>query len=1414
MQENLYPNAAANLSLSNISEAKRKLLQKYLLGELGQDVATPRAITRRTADIPSPLSFAQERLWFLDQLLPESPVFNVPMAVRLPVAIDVAVLRNSLNEIVRRHEALRTTFSSSEGKPVPVIVSNLEVDLPIIDLTSQPQAHRETYAQQLIEEEALRPFDLSKGPLIRASLIKVSAEASIFLITLHHIVSDGWSLVLFFQELSTLYQAFSQRMPSPLAELPFQYGDYALWQREWLDGKILDDQVAYWKEQLSGELPVLELPTDRPRPAVQTYTGARQLLVLPAELTEAIVALGQREGATLFMVLLAAFKVLLYRYTGQEDLIVGSPIANRPQTETESLIGFFLNNLALRTDLTGDPTFRDVIARVRKTALDAYTHQDVPFEKLIEELKPARDLSRTAVFQVYFNLFNFAETIKLPGSTSDITFIDAWLQSEEKLSKFDLTLYAGLQERELKLALVYSADLFDEHSIADLLARFQILIEGIVANADKRIAEYDLSTESDRGDASLRGQGIGLGGTFKSFAREEIEHTIPARFEEQVRNYAKRVAVKSRNHEWSYEELNVRANRIGHAILRHGPAGERQTALLFEHDAPMIAAMLGVLKAGQTYVPLDPSYPNERLTRILQHSQAAVLVTNEKNLARAKDLNDASVTVINVDDLDPAIPTGDPNVTFDPRRLAYILYTSGSTGEPKGVMQTNRNVMHHIRAYTNNLRIRQTDRLTLLSSYCFDAAVMDIYGALLNGAALYPIGLKEEGMAGLSEWLIDQKITIYHSTPTVYRYFISSLEGTGNFPRLRLVVLGGEETKRKDVELYKRHFSDECLLVNGLGPTEATVSLQYFIDKQTKVLGQGIPVGYPVDDTEVSLLDSTGKPSQIRGEILIECEHVALGYWRNANATASAFVTDSNHASSRAYRTGDMGRKLPDGSLVFEGRKDSQIKIRGFRVELREIETVLLEHPAVRESAVIATDHGSEKRLVAYIACKEPLKHISELRDFLREKLPDYMLPATLVELDSLPLTSSGKLNRLALPAPDGLNREPVSAVPKTQVEKLLSGIWSELLETKQFGIHDNFFELGGHSLSAVRLFAKIEKQFGKRLPLATLFQTPTIAQLAAIIERDWTAPWSSLVAIQPAGSRPPFFCVHAVGGNVLEYYDLARHLGEDQPFYGFQSQGLNGRPSHTRIEDMAAHYIEEMRDVQPEGPYLIGGRSLGGIIAFEMASQLRAQNQPVGLLALFDTYPTGYSKLMPNASSLWSKAKRFEKRIASHFSNLSSLEFREKPSYLIEKAKYGPRKFKGLIWRAIYRSYEIQGRPLPRLLRDVKEFNSIAARNYFPRTYDGSVTLFWANADLRASNDLVQGWRALVSGDMNVVEVPGSHLNIIKEPHVRELASKLKISLGEVHSDPTRAAERSDRALPSKAGDEEMRVEPMQKAS
>ena len=1352
--------------------------------------------------------------------MPGSAVFNVPMAVRFSSAIDLDALKQSVNEIVRRQEAFRTTFVTVDGRPTPVVSSNLEIDLSLLDLTAVASSELDAVCRRLTNDEAARPFNLEHGPLIRTSLLRLSERESIFLLTMHHIVSDGWSIVLFFQELSALYQSFSGGQASPLSELPIQYTDYAVWQREWLGHDLLEQQLSYWRNQLRGELPVLELPADRPRPAVQTYPGGRATLTLPVELTRAVNALSQRENATLFMTLLAVFKVLLQRYTGQEDIIVGSPISNRPRAETEKLIGFFLNNLALRTDLSGDPSFSELLSKVRKTALDAYANQDVPFEKLIEDLRPERDLSRTAIFQVYFNLFSFSDQIKLPDGET-ISFVDAWLQSDENLSKFDLTLYAGEDDNEIKLALVYNSDLYDHGRIVEMLDQFKHLLSQIIAQPNEKISRLSLVTPRAR---KL------LPDPAQPFPARE-ESLIHKLFSEQAQRRPDQLAITDAQESWSYRELDARSNQLANYLRQSGIRTNDTIAIYGHRSAPLVWSILGILKAGAAFVVLDPAYPASRLIKCLEITKPRgwLQIKAAGPLPESLDKFVESlgcccrleVSVRNGSDnrdLLAGYSSQNPNVKLGPDDLAYVAFTSGSTGNPKGILGRHGPLTLFTSWAREKFGLNESDRFCMLSGLAHDPLHRDMFTPLqLGGTICIPDPEDLEAPDRLRAWMKQQGVTVANLTPAMSQLLSDTGAGTNceQIDSLRYSFLVGDVLTKRDVaRLRKLAPSIRC--VNLYGATETQRAVGYYIvsDESESILKadhkahprsgtdvppvdhaqdarattkEVLPLGKGIKAVQLLVLNRSHELCGIgeAGEVCFRSPHLAKGYLGDEALTRERFILNpfTKADGDRLYRTGDQGRYLPDGNVEHLGRIDRQVKIRGYRIEPGEIEAVLTQHPDVRETAVIAQQNKSrETGLVAYVV---PLNgagiSTTVLREYLSERLPAYMMPAAFVMMDALPLTPNRKLDRSALPALDEVNGERTGeyAPPRSLVEETLAGLWKDVLAVDRVGLNDNFFELGGHSLMAVRLFARMQKTFGKRLPLATLFQAPTIGQLAAILEKDVAPSWSSLVPIQPLGSRPPFFCVHAVGGNVLEYYGLARHLGNDQPFYGLQSRGLDGKQSpHTSINDMAAEYVEEIRKFQPAGPYLIGGRSLGGIIAFEMACQFRAQGQEVALLALLDSYPVGYNKRSPDAGELKSRAGRIVRRMGSHLSNLRGLSLNEKLPYVVDKSRYAGIKLKSLLWRTIYRSFDRLGRTLPRTFRDVEEFNWLAAMNYVPQLYDGRVTLFWASNDLRASFDLVDGWNVIAEGGTDVKEIPGTHLDIIKEPHVADLAMKLNESL------------------------------------
>ncbi|HSK80860.1 MAG TPA: amino acid adenylation domain-containing protein, partial [Thermoanaerobaculia bacterium] len=1066
------------------------LVERALREGAGAGFAAPPLVRKpRTGALP--LSFSQQRLWFLDQLEPGSPLYNMPAALRVEGPLDRAVLALCLGETVRRHEALRTVFAAPEGSPVQVIRPAEPFVLPLVDLSGLPESRRGPLALALAGEEARHPFDLARGPLLRAVLLRLAEGEQIVALTLHHIASDGWSIGILVREVLALYAAFAEGRPSPLPGLPVQYGDFAVWQREWLRGAVLEAQLAWWKRRLADLPAPADLPMEHSRPALRTSRGGVADRTLSPELSRRIEELGRHEGTTPFMVLLAALAALLHRYTGQDDLVLGTLIAGRTRAETEGLIGFFLNTLALRIDLAGDPTVRELLGRVRQTVLGASDHQDAPFELLLEELRPERDLTRTPLFQIVLNWLSFGaakERFELPGLVLE------QLPRASQPAKFDLEIYADPSAGPIALHAVYNRSLFAPPQIDELLAQLEALLAGMVAGAGRSLSALPPAVEP----SAVRPSPVAAEGS--RFPRETLDGSIPERFAAQAAAHAGRLAVVAPGAAWTYAELKGEADRVAHALLAQGDTCGRRIALLFSPEPPMVAAVLGALAAGAAYVPLDPGHPRERLRDVLADSGAVAILAGDGQRSLAWELA-AGLPVLGFGDLPPAPPRWTPP-RWPPEAEAYLLYTSGSTGRPKGVLQNQRNVLGHIRTYSLRLGLGPEDRLLLLARYGFDAAVMDLFGALLNGAALCLWDLQRDGLLGLSRWIAEQEVTVFHSTPSVYRAFLDNVPDGESWPALRLVVLGGEEARRRDLERFREVFAPGCRLVNGLGPTESTLALQRFLDRDEPLTRAGLPVGWPVEDVRLRLCNGAGEQPATWGvgEIEICSPFLAVGYWGQPGLTALRFVPDPEGApGARRYRTGDLARRLPGGELEFLGRADGQVKVRGYRIETGEIEAALLAEAGVRQAAVVAReDTPGHPQLVAYVVGDVPA---GELRRALRERLPDPMVPAVFMTLAALPLTPNGKLDRRALPVPAGPPAEDGYLAPRTPAEELVAGIWAEVLRVDRAGVHDDFFALGGHSLLATQVVSRVRAALGVELPLRALFEAPTVAGLSRVVD-------------------------------------------------------------------------------------------------------------------------------------------------------------------------------------------------------------------------------------------------------------------------------------------------------------------------
>lgn len=1092
---------------SQLSAAKQTLLEKRLRGELPGN-SRPEIIARRSEQSTAPLSFAQQRLWFLNQLEPGSAAYNLPRAIHLTGLLNTAALEQSFKEIVQRHEALRTTFETVDGQPIQMIAPAFALTLPVVNLRELSASEREEKVRQLASEEAQRPFSLNKGPLLRLTLLQLSQVEHIVLLTLHHIVSDAWSTGVLVQEMAALYEAFVSGKSSPLPELPIQYADFASWQRQRLQGKGLESQLAYWRQQLDGDLPVLQVPTDRPRLAVQTSRGARQSLVVPQELTEALKLLSQKAGATLFITLLAAFKTLLHRYTGQEDILIGSPIANRSRVEIEGLIGFFVNTLVLRSDLSGNPSFRELLGRVREVCLGAYAHQDLPFEVLVEKLQPERSLSRNPLFQVMFALHNAAvPTLKLSGLTLSS------LKVETGTTQLDLSLDMVETEQGLNASVEYNTDLFEAVTITRMLEHFQILLAGIVANPNQRLSDLPLLTQVERQKLLVEWNTIPLD--------DPNYQCIHELFEAQVTRSPDAVAVASEDKQLTYWELNTRANQLAHHLQSLGVGPEAPVGICVERSLEMVVGLLAILKAGGAYVPLDPTYPQERLAFMLNDAQVPVLLTQQR-LTKALPQRRACVVYLDVDwqatwpeNLDNPVS----GVTAE--NLAYGIYTSGSTGKPKGVMIQHRSLASYIETVSVEFNIQPGDRVLQFASLNFDVAVEEIFSCLVRGATLV---LRTDSMVtSASEFLHrcrDFRLTVL-DLPTAFWHQLTAelmMKGLALPESLRLVVIGGERALPERLAAWQKQGSVQ--LVNAYGPTEATIGTT--ICKLPRLAGVNttlpeVPIGRAIRNVQTYVLDPHLQPTPIGvpGELYIGGVGLARGYLNRPELTAEKFVPHpfSSSLGTRLYKTGDLVRYLSSGEIEFCGRIDQQVKLRGFRIELGEIEIVLNQHINVREAVVVPwEDELSDKRLAAYVSPHpEQTLSASELRRFLQEKLPEYMIPSAFIVRQTLPLTPSGKIDRRALPPPETSRPEleAIYVAPQTELEQAIATIWQKILNVERVGIHDSFFELGGHSLLLVQVHSQLHERFNTNLSMLDLFRYPTISSLAAYFSQASDLPSS-----------------------------------------------------------------------------------------------------------------------------------------------------------------------------------------------------------------------------------------------------------------------------------------------------------------
>jgi len=1334
-----------------ISEARRELLERLRRGEVQISKAAPEPLVARAAGPEAPLSPGQEQIWFHAQLAAKVPAYNESVTIHKRGPLEAVVLRRCFNEIVRRHEIWRTAFPMIDGKVVQRVDSSVEVRLPLIDLSDLPVEQREAEAVRIATEDACQPFDLNVAPLFRLRLVRWAEDDHRIYLTLHHLVFDGVSIYrVLIAELAALYSAYSAGQASPLPELAVQYRDYAEWKQRQLANGSHAAQMQYWRETLPEDLPLLELPADRPRPAEPTSRGAMERCTIAAPLMEAVKELGRSEGVTPYMLLLAVFQVLLYRYSGQDEIVVGGATNTRSRPELEPLIGYFLNAMVLRTRVDGDLSFRDFLGHVKSTVLGALAHSDIPFDAIVRELAPKRDSSHHPLFQVLFSM-------RPPFSDFPAGWDVTDMEIHSGASSFDLFVEFSEHAQSIAGRFVYSTDLFDRATILRLQGHFQILLERLLADPDQSISRVPLLTEGERQNLLVDWNDTG-----KSYPGLLI-HEL---FEAQAEANPDRTALVFRGRQLTYAELNVRSNKLAHYLGQRGAAAGALIGVGMERSFEMLVALLAILKSGAAYVPYDPELPASRLKMMLDDSRPVCVITQQKFQGNFAGYPAPTLALdCQSDELD-AQPASNPRIPVAPSDAIYAIYTSGSTGVPKAAVNTHEAAANRILWMQDRYPLEAGDRVLQKTPHSFDVSVGEFFGAITRGATLViaePGGHKDANY--IADLIASERITSIHFVPSMLREFLDA----GNLERcvsLKRVFASGEALPASLREKFYQRLGAQ--LHNLYGPTEAAVEVTYWDCGQPSPCAT-VPIGRPISNVTAYILDRylAPVPIGVAGELHIGGIALASGYLNRDELTAERFIPNpfDSRPGQRLYKTGDRARFLADGNIEYLGRLDNQVKLRGFRIELGDIEATLLQSDRVLAAAAeLSSDDGSGQRLVAYVVSKDAELDAPALRAFLRERLPEHMIPAAFIALESLPKTASGKLDRKALPAPDfGAAAQRAFVPPQDEIEERLVNLWQEVLSVHPISVTDNYFDLGGHSLLALRLFSEIKFCFQLDLPLATLFYAPTVRTMAGVIRDSGVQAAAPVVPIQPNGTKPAIFCIGALNGEVILFRRLALEFGPEQPLYGLQPFSLVDRLS--TVETLAASYIEELRQWGETRPFCLLGYSFGGLVAVEMARQLQQNGIEPPIVALIDTaYLEGCKALEP-----WKdRIRRYRYHVNEIVSGAGGLR------HLADRLRSRSA-------RVIHKVSTTLGVEVPKMASDVRGRQLLAAESYRAKPYAGPVWLFKAESRPEFfGGDQELGWGKVLS-DLRIEDVPGDHGTINTGPNLKILARKLTAALAAI---------------------------------